>query len=119
MDLSQAWFPGIHPRGAVFNRSVDVTFSSRTPGAVIRYTLDGREPNESSAVYEKAVTLNRTTTVRAKAWKAGMRSSAVSRMRFTRTDAGLPDNPAPHAPAGDPPFEVFPAPNPDWTPPAK
>ncbi len=118
MDTSLVWSPEIHPRGAVFNERVTVKLSSRTPGAILRYTLDGSEPDESSRRYEGPFELTETATVRARAWKEGMRPSTVSRMRFTRTDEALPANPAPGAPPGNPPFEVFAEPNPNWKPPA-
>jgi len=116
MDPSLVWSPDIHPRGAVFTDRVKVTLTSRTPGATLRYTLDGSEPGPSSPRYDGPFDLTGAATVRARAWKEGMRTSTVSRMRFTPADGPLPENPAPNAPRGDPPFEVFAKPNPNWKP---
>lgn len=44
-------------------------------GAVIRYTLDGTEPNEYSLVYYIPIAIYNTTTIKAKAFKNGYSSS--------------------------------------------
>jgi len=118
-DPTLVWSPDIHPRGAVFNQSVKVSLTSRTPGAEIRYTLDGAEPDLSSPVYTGPFTLSETATVKARALKQGMRASTVSSQRFVRTDEALAENPSPNAPPGNPPFEVFPKPVLNWQPPAR
>jgi len=115
-DPSLVWSPDIHPRGAVFNQPVTVSLTCRTPGAEIRCTLDGAEPDPSSPVYTRPFTLAESATVKARAFRQGMRASTVSSMRFVRTDAVLPDNPSPNAPPGSPPFQVFPRPVLNWQP---
>jgi len=111
--------PDIHPRGAVFDRQVAVSLTSRTADAEIRYTLDGAEPGSSSALYEKPFTISKSATVKARAFRQGMKTSAVSSMRFVQTAEKLPENPSPNAAPGDPPFKVFPKPDLNWQPPAK
>jgi GH43 family beta-xylosidase len=118
-DPSLVWSPDIHPRGAVFNRPVVVSLTSRTPGAEIRYTLDGSEPGPSSPLYEKPIMVSESLTVKARAFKPGMKTSAVSSMRFTRTAERLPENPSPTTTPGDPPFKVFPKPELNWQPPPR
>ena len=118
-DPSLVWSPDIHPRGAVFNKQVAVSLTSRTAGAEIRYTLDGKDPDASSPVYEKPLTLTKSATVKARAFKQGMKTSTVAVMRFARTDEALPENPSPNAAPGDPPFKVFPRPELNWQPPPK
>jgi len=118
-DPSLVWSPDIHPRGAIFNQQVKVSLTSHTEKAEIRYTLDGTEPDVSSPLYEAPFTLSRTTTVKARAFKEGMRASTVSGMKFVLTDQVLPDNPAPNADPGDPSFDVFARPVLNWKPPAK
>jgi GH43 family beta-xylosidase len=116
-DPSMIWSPDISPRGAVFNKEAVVTLTSRTPGAEIRYTLDGGEPGASSPLYEKPFPLAKSATVKARAFKQGMTTSAVSSVRFAQTADKLPDNPAPNAAPGNPPLEVFPKPVLNWQPP--
>ena len=60
-----------------FEHVLDVTLFSATEGATIRYTLDGSTPDETSAVYAKAIRLTRDTIVKARAYKEGMTPSGV------------------------------------------
>lgn len=113
------WSPDIHPRGAIFNKSVDVSLTSLTEGAEIRYTVDGSEPGPSSRVYEKPFPLSASATVQARAYKSGMQTSAVTSEQFTLTDRELPANPSPNADPGDFPFDVFPKAVIDWKPQAR
>lgn len=43
-------------------------------GAIIRYTLDGTEPNEYSLIYSNSFIIYNTTTIKAKAYKNGYSS---------------------------------------------
>ncbi len=51
--------------------SIRVTIECSQPGAVIRYTVDGTEPTEHSAVYESPVRFKESVFLRAKAFKPG------------------------------------------------
>ncbi len=51
--------------------SVRVTMECSQPDAVIRYTVDGTEPTEHSAVYESPVRFKEPVFLRAKAFKSG------------------------------------------------
>lgn len=52
-----------------------VTLVTKTPGATIRYTTDGKEPSETSLTYTVPFSPAIACTVRAKAFKAGLISS--------------------------------------------
>ena len=114
-DTNIVWSPDINPRGAFFKDRVEVMLTSMTSGAEIRYTIDGSEPTAKSKLFSKKLVLKKTTTVKAAAYKKGMQASAAVQMLFTRTDAAQPANPAPNAPQGDCPFDVFSGPVTDWT----
>src|SRR5262249_44400275 len=58
---------------------------SPTPGAEIRYTTDASEPGPASPLYEAPLSLTATTTVRARAFRAGMDPSALAVATFTRS----------------------------------
>jgi GH43 family beta-xylosidase len=118
-DPTLTWSPDIHPRGAVFDKPVTVTLTSNTAGAEIRYTLDGSEPTVWSTVYRGPFSVSRTTTVKARAWKGGMKTSTVSVSTFTHTDGPLAPNDSPNGETVKPPFEVFRSPNLNWKPPVK
>lgn len=65
-----------------FDGPMTITLSTETPKAEIRYTVDGSTPTESSPLYKKPFTINASTIVKAKAFKAGATSSFVSIQRF-------------------------------------
>ncbi len=75
--------PEVSPPGGTFNGSVEITISSVTPGAEIRYTLDGSTPDAGSPAYTTPITLTTSTTVKAKGSLAGWAASPVSSASFT------------------------------------
>jgi uncharacterized delta-60 repeat protein len=75
--------PVINPNGGTYSSSVQVTLSSATVGAQIRYTLNGTTPTTSSALYQSPFTLTNSAAVWAKAFKSGMTDSAVAKAQFT------------------------------------
>jgi uncharacterized repeat protein (TIGR03806 family) len=74
--------PAISPNGGAFTGSVLVTLSTATAGAVIRWTADGSEPTPQSRQYVAPFALATHTTLRAKAFNAGMDPSPVSSAVF-------------------------------------
>ncbi|NOR76513.1 MAG: family 78 glycoside hydrolase catalytic domain [Draconibacterium sp.] len=54
--------------------------------AVIRYTLDGREPNSSSQIYNKPLIVTNNTTIIAKAFIDGFKPSMISKMSYDFID---------------------------------
>jgi len=75
--------PVLSPAGGTYQSSVDVTMSCGTSGATIRYTTNGSEPTEASTQYTGSIHLTSTCTVKAKAFKSGMNSSATSSGTYT------------------------------------
>ena len=69
--------PSFSPAGGNYTSTQNVTISCATADAVIRYTTDGTEPTSSSAQYSGAIQVANTTTIKAKAFKAGMNDSAT------------------------------------------
>lgn len=62
---------------------IDVAIVTDTPGAEIRYTLDGRAPTATTGiVYTGPIRIATTTTLRAAAYKAGYLSSDVDTQTY-------------------------------------
>ena len=61
-----------------FSCSQPVVISCATPGAEIRYTLDGSEPTVDSALYEGSLVISSSVTVKAKAFAEGMSPSETA-----------------------------------------
>ncbi len=70
--------PRLSPGDCVFYPSTNVAITCETPGATIRYTTDGSEPTEESAVYVSPFFLTDSVRIRAKAYKEGMGASLVA-----------------------------------------
>lgn len=60
-----------------------VSIKDSTIGATIRYTTNGTDPTSSSTMYSSPITVNTTTTIKARAFKAGMTDSAVATATYT------------------------------------
>jgi hypothetical protein len=61
-----------------YTTAQSITLTCGTPGVVIRYTFDGSTPveaNGASATYSGPININKTTTLRYRAFKAGFDSS--------------------------------------------
>lgn len=57
--------PLFYPLGGIFGSSVDVTLKN-TFGGNIYYTMDGSEPDKSSAIYTQPISIENTTVLRAR-----------------------------------------------------
>jgi hypothetical protein len=58
--------------------STTVSITDENTNAIIRYTLDGSDPTESSSVYLEPFTVSKTTVVRASAWLDGYNTSKIA-----------------------------------------
>lgn len=67
-----------------------VAMGCGTAGALIRYTLDGTEPNANSLLYQQPFELKKSTKVRAKAYKAGLLESVENSLEV-KTYAMMPN----------------------------
>ena len=56
---------------SLFTEPVAVALATTTAGAEIRYTLDGSEPDETSALYAGPVVVDRSLTLKARGFKPG------------------------------------------------
>ena len=65
-----------------FSQPLTVTITSQVKGD-IRYTLDGSEPTETSALYDKPLTLTTTTVVKARVFAKEMPPSFTATRKFS------------------------------------
>ena len=84
--------PVFAPAGGTYSGPQQVTMTCATEGAVTRYTTDGTEPTESSAVYSAPVAVSANATLKAKAFRDGMTASAVSSAAYTIQAVGGGDS---------------------------
>ncbi len=96
-----------------FDAPFDVAITGKTPGATIRYTLDGSEPTETHGTeYTGPIRIDRTTTLRAAAFKQYMRPSDVDTQTYIFVDDVLAqsphgESPGPGWPVGSVNGQVF------------
>ncbi|MCH3916369.1 MAG: chitobiase/beta-hexosaminidase C-terminal domain-containing protein [Spirochaetia bacterium] len=83
VTVSQVATPVISPTGGTFEGTQSVTVSCGTDGATIYCTTDDSMPTTLSNIYDGAITLDATVTVRAMAVKSGMADSSVASATYT------------------------------------
>jgi YD repeat-containing protein len=76
---STAGAPTFSPAPGTYSSSQNVTLSSSTSGATIRYTTDGSTPSETNGtVYSAPLAVPSATTIKAIAYKSGLPDSSVT-----------------------------------------
>lgn len=79
--------PQLNNAQQVFKQSTLLRLKHPIRGVEIRYTLNGTDPDSvRSPVFTKELTLNKHTTVRAKAFKKGWISSGVIEFKFYKSN---------------------------------
>ncbi|MFZ5786071.1 MAG: glycoside hydrolase family 38 C-terminal domain-containing protein [Acidobacteriota bacterium] len=83
-DPSDATVVHVHAPRRLFLESTSVALTSPNPGAVIRYTLDGTDPDGGSRVYRAPIAVDRTATLKARAFAPGLDDRFVASASLTR-----------------------------------
>lgn len=79
--------PAISPAAGTYPAPLEVTLSVETPGAEIRYTLDGTNPQRTSTLYTGPLAFSTNTRIKAKAFKYGMLSGDAVLVSFSVNSA--------------------------------
>ncbi len=79
----------------LFLDKTTIALATTTQGAEIRYTLDGTEPTENSALFEKPFEVAKTTQIKAKGFKEGYQPSSTLSITATKAElkASMPVQP--------------------------
>ena len=70
--------PTFMPIGGLYGVAQDVSIACLTPDATIVYTTDGSDPTASSPVYSDAIHVSQDTTIKARAYKAGLNDGEIA-----------------------------------------
>ena len=70
--------PTFIPPGGTYTQAQNVSISCSTPGAQIRYTMDGSEPTSASALYTSPIYVGTSVTLKAKGYLTGWTPSATA-----------------------------------------
>jgi hypothetical protein len=89
ITLPQVAAPVFSPAGGTFSTTQNVTITTTTNGATIRYTIDGSAPSETNGtIYSGAVAIATTTTLKAIAYASGMSDSTITSATYTISAGG-------------------------------
>jgi len=75
--------PQIFPIPGNYDLPQTVRITANTADATIRYTTNGIEPSTTSSIYSAPLTVSSNSTVKARAFKAGMEDSASASAAYT------------------------------------
>ena len=75
--------PTFTPAAGTYSSTQNVTIQCETDGATIHYTTDGSEPTTDSPVYNSAITVSETTTIKAIAVMDGWNNSPTAEATYT------------------------------------
>jgi hypothetical protein len=86
-----AFMPRVTPSESVFRLPSlgAVEIQSETPGAHVRYTLDGSDPTEQSLEYKGPVRIAKATVLKAKAFKDGLKPSVTATAMYDVVDPSV------------------------------
>ena len=83
IDTPTVAAPTLAPAGGVFTDDVIIFIVNNDTSATVRYTTDGTEPTETSTIYTSSFSISTTTTIKAKAFKAGWHASNTVTATYT------------------------------------
>jgi len=89
--VNRAADPIFSPPGRKISGPTKIVVSCDTAEAVIHYTDNGQEPTRKSKVWRGSVTIQPGTTLRARAFRAGLEPSAVTEAFYARDSVVLAD----------------------------
>ena len=69
--------PEFSPAGGYYEEPVQVTITTTTEGAEIRYTTDGSEPTQTSTLFTAPISVSKITTIKARAFHPDFNPSII------------------------------------------
>ena len=78
--------PVMTPASGTYNTTQNVVLSSSVPQAVIRYTINGTTPTINSPVYSQPIVVDHNLTIKARAYKTGLRASSAVTADYVITE---------------------------------
>jgi hypothetical protein len=71
----------ITPPAAIYSSSVEVILEADAPG-IVRYTLDGSDPDSDDPIYSEPIQVSQNSGVRARLWQEGFEEGPISTSSF-------------------------------------
>lgn len=76
--LTEVAAPVINPKGGTYGEAQTITMTCATGGAKIRFTQDGSDPTQTSTLYSGGFVIDKSMTIKAKAFKADLIDSPIT-----------------------------------------
>jgi formylglycine-generating enzyme required for sulfatase activity len=89
-EVLQVMTPVFNPTGGTYAAAQNVAITCATSDVTIHYTLNGAEPDSTSAVYTTPINITATTTLKAMARKDGLTDSAVASAIYVINQSAAP-----------------------------
>ncbi len=86
-QFGAAEIPTFDPPGGSYGSAQNVTIATTTPGASIRYTLDGTQPNATSSIYAAPIEITTTGVLTARAFRHDHAPSGTAQATYFIGDA--------------------------------
>jgi hypothetical protein len=80
--LTQAAMPEFSPRSGPLTNGASIAISCATSNAIIRYTLDGSDPDTNSPIYTTALSFSNSVTLKARAFAPQFNPSDIAATFF-------------------------------------
>ncbi len=87
--IATAIMPTIVQPGRFFSGNLVVEIRKATPEDTVRYTLNGNDPTEDSAVYTDAITITNTITLKAASFRSGYEMSPIACEKYSKLNADV------------------------------
>ncbi len=81
--------PTFSPAAGTYSNAQTVTLATTTPGAVIRYTLDGSDPTPAARIFAAPFTVSASATVKARADALNLAPSSVAAANYVISGAAV------------------------------
>ena len=91
-EPNQVAKPKFSVQGGTYENPQLVTITCETLLVTIYYTLDGTNPNSSSAIYSGPISISETSNLKARAAREGWSDSEIASVNYTITVAPIPEN---------------------------
>ena len=76
--------PFVSSASQLFNEKITILLGCDTRGAEIRYTIDGTDPTQQSALFTTPITIDKSTTLKMRAYHNELKPSAVIAIPFEK-----------------------------------
>jgi len=83
--------PMLDTEKTLFETEQLVSFYDKVKGNTIRYTLDGSDPDSTSTLYQDAIVINKSLTLKARVFKSGWLPSPVFEEQFFKVNKTIAD----------------------------